>query len=516
MTRKREKSLSLFPPPRCARPIALAGHSEPPPLESSTAHRSQLWLALHLARLPLEVFSSHQDGALVVVEGQGSQRRVLIASPGARALGIRKHQGLNAAFALAPELAVLERDPEQEQRTLERLAAWMGRFSPMVSLEPPQGLLVEVRGSLRLFGGLDSLEAQIHARLEKLGYTIRTGVAPTPLAALWLARAGRPEAVLEPHRLPARLAPLPLTCTGVEERVLEALAGMGVHRVGECLRLPRDGLVRRFGAEYLALLDRALGRQPDPRQAFKFPERFQTSADLVVEAKQLAPLWPGIERLLGEMEGFLRSRQLGVDRLHLGLRHADGSVTPVELELVQPTSRIPHVMGLLEERLARFSLSAPVTALELSAAGLRPLGHQSGCLFGQPVPGQRFSGELLERLRVRLGREAVYSLRLVPEHRPEAAWRKVEPGVVGQGAPNDARPAWMLEQPVPLRGAGNRPRYGGELRLEEGPERIETGWWDGRSVARDYYVASNPRGMRLWIYRERRGRRGWFLHGVFG
>jgi protein ImuB len=49
-----------------------------------------------------------------------------------------------------------------------------------------------------------------------------------------------------------------------------------------------------------------------------------------------------------------------------------------------------------------------------------------------------------------------------------------------------------------------------------GPERIETGWWDGHDVRRDYYVAWTRAGIRLWIFRERPPGGGWFLHGVFG
>jgi protein ImuB len=52
------------------------------------------------------------------------------------------------------------------------------------------------------------------------------------------------------------------------------------------------------------------------------------------------------------------------------------------------------------------------------------------------------------------------------------------------------------------------------LILEQGPERIESGWWDGKGVARDYYTARQTRGARWWVFQERRSR-SWYLHGVF-
>jgi protein ImuB len=144
--------------------------------------------------------------------------------------------------------------------------------------------------------------------------------------------------------------------------------------------------------------------------------------------------------------------------------------------------------------------------------------------------------QLVERLRARLGEAAVHGLCLVPEHRPEAAQAEIEttavcPAPTGKGRRANApvaggppptrqdgsclRPVWLLAEPQPLAGR-ERPRYEGPLEIEDGPERIESGWWDGRDVRRDYYVARTPAGARVWIFRERRAPGGWFLHGVFG
>ena len=159
-------------------------------------------------------------------------------------------------------------------------------------------------------------------------------------------------------------------------------------------------------------------------------------------------------------------------------------------------------------------------ALSLRTSRLEPLKPATGQLFSQP-DGRRSAdtAELIECLRNRFGAEAVYGLCLVPEHRPESAWAKVDEDL-GRAAlvpqVNLSRPLWMLQKPVPLVVSSDGPCYEGALSLKQGPERIETGWWDGRDVARDYYHARNPVGMDLWIYRQRRGRRGWYLHGIFG
>ena len=71
-------------------------------------------------------------------------------------------------------------------------------------------------------------------------------------------------------------------------------------------------------------------------------------------------------------------------------------------------------------------------------------------------------------------------------------------------------------EPVALLLRGHHPFYGSPLRLISGPERIESGWWDGALVLRDYFVAEGEEGACYWIYRERdAGSARWFLHGLF-
>jgi protein ImuB len=128
---------------------------------------------------------------------------------------------------------------------------------------------------------------------------------------------------------------------------------------------------------------------------------------------------------------------------------------------------------------------------------------------------------LVEHLRARLGASAVYGLQRVREHRPERAWRVAEPAlgtVVSEAPPVAAvrRPVWLLGEPEELAVRQGKPWLRGALDLLEGPERIESGWWDQADAERDYYVARDKRGSLVWIYHESAEPRRWFLHGVFG
>jgi protein ImuB len=123
---------------------------------------------------------------------------------------------------------------------------------------------------------------------------------------------------------------------------------------------------------------------------------------------------------------------------------------------------------------------------------------------------------LLERLRARLGSEAVRGVYPIAEHRPEQAWRYGEPGEMTGDCPSGERPLWILDTPMRLQQKRGRPLLHGRLSLQADRERIESGWWDGGDVRRDYFIAEDTRHSRYWIYRDLDDADGhWYLHGIF-
>jgi protein ImuB len=514
--------------------------SIPQQAAAPSARARELWLAVHLPALMLDslresVQALGESAPVAVVDLERNGKVVRACSAGVYEAGVREGMSVNAALALVPALQALARDPRRERRLLETIAQRGLHFTPRVSLEPPDGVLLEVRGSLRLFGGARQLCTRLQQEIAATtGASLRFAITPAPLASLWFARqsadASRPVLVRSRDELAARLAPLPLACVRWPERAVQALATMGVRTVGECLRLPRDGFARRFGADLLAMLDRATGRLAEPRAAFAAHEKFAVRRDLEPEIDDTGRLGRVLEPLVAELCRFLRERSRGVQALEVQLRHRAAPLTRVRLRFVQPMGAQPQrIDELLRERLARLELPEPVRNVRLASGPLLDLQEAPAELF---LHDQRESGanvpQLVERLRARLGHQAVHGLACVAEHRPEAAWRVQEPlpppqpaprlrptprAEVGEaknrGAEVPARPLWLLDVPEPC----------DERRLEflEGPECIESGWWDGHDVARDYYVARDRHGARLWVFRNRRAADppGWFLHGWF-
>ncbi len=475
-----------------------------------------LWLSLYCPDLALESVSraGSDSGALVLCEGEERQSRVHNCNAAASAAGIHPGMPLTAALSLCQTLRVQRHDPTHEHQALQNLAAWAGQFTPTVCLLP-KGLLLEVEGSLKLFGGLQALRLRIEGGLHKLGYHVHGAVAPTPLGSWLLARAGYKRPVTDLLILNKILRSLPIKILERPEPVLQALRGLGLRTLGDCLHQPRAALSRRLGPELLHYLDRALGRIPDPRPPFRPAPKFRSRLLLPAEVDHTEALLFAVHRQLLELCGFLLARGSGVQTLQLTLGHRNRSPSELEIGLLQPSRSVRHLLELLRERLERYELVAPVDELMLSVDRLLPLEGANHGLFSDPAKAQQDWAQLVERLRARLGSDAVQGVCPLPDHRPERAWQFCAPGEKrAQPAPTP-RPLWLLEQPRPLDASEGYPWLDGRLQLRAGPERIESGWWDDGDIARDYFIAENARRERFWIYRELQTPQRWFLHGIF-
>ena len=499
-----------------------------------------LWACLLLPSLPLDVFAralSPVDAArpFAVTTG-GHYPHIVLANAAARDAGIVAGQLVSAALALAPDVVLRDRDPRLEAAALDGVATWATQFTPTVSIAPPDAVQAEIGGCLRLFDGLSRLTARLAAGAHDLGYAARLVLAPTPGAALLFARADRDTTSAAAKTLDEALAPLPLMHLDVAPEIIGMLAAAGLTTFGQACALPRAALARRVGADFVALLDRARGLAADPRPPFVLPARYEGKLDLPAPVANVEALAFAANRLTRELGGWLTGRGLGLVELSVTLAHdalarpggarTGAPATTVLVRFAAPAREPAHLGAVLRERLARVALPAPVETIALASEVTAPLGGRNLAL----LPGDEAAPTvpLVDRLRARLGEDAVTLVAPRAEHRPERASESrvgldfsahAPPGRPGKAKIESdpvfpPRPVWILAEPEPL----------GHLLeaqpwvLRDGPERIESGWWDGADVRRDYFVAENPRGETVWIYRDHRygiDDGEWFLHGVF-
>ncbi|MHC4127777.1 MAG: Y-family DNA polymerase [Planctomycetota bacterium] len=447
----------------------------------------------------------------VLLYAQSAGRQLVArCCAGAAAAGVRAGMTVAHARALLPGgTAVAEpHQPQRELAALEALARWALRFSPIVAVDPPDGLLIDIAGCRRLFGGERRHVHLIAGATERLGFCARVTAAPTFACARAVARFGsRGEGEGDGGVIAAggqrdALAALPVEALGVEAAIVDGLREVGIDRIGHLFELPRSSLAARFGLPLLRRLDQAVGRAPetiDPVRPVAPPvvERVFAGPATQLEAVVLA-----VRGLLVELSNVLEHRECGARRLELQLDRPDAGPLSVAITLGRPSRDVKHLWSLLGPKLESINLGWGVERLRLAATGLGRLAHEDGAWAWSELGTDRKQldrafGELLDTLSNRLGPGRVVRVDPVESHLPERTFRlrpvmekkdghRFPPSALGDGPAGD-RPSLLLEEPEPIAVIALMPdgppswfRWRGTERritASAGPERIAAEWW---------------------------------------
>ncbi|MBL9122601.1 MAG: DNA polymerase Y family protein [Planctomycetaceae bacterium] len=447
-------------------------------------------------------------------------------------------------------------DPVADRAALEQVAIACEPFSPIVGLEdadPPECLFLDITGLEPLFGDERELVEQVARLFSQRGLVARLAVADTAGAAWGVAHSQQTNdgmaTIVPPQGTVTALSPLPVSVLRLPPDMVALLAELGIRRIEHLLAIPRAALASRFAGQLLRRLDQALGTVPETIDGRRPPP------EVVAERKLEYPLdsRAGVEQLLAQLlvtvTTLLAERQQGIVQLECRLscesqepdtasaRPATGDEVAFVVGLYRASAVTEHLLELLKLRLERCQLPGPVTAARLAALLTARLQTHQQELFGEPRADPRQLGLLVDRLSGRLERQAVLRAKLQPDAQPEHAYR-LEP-LAGNRAPQRSRPGraakaastgellprplWIEPRPLAVEvlsiipsGPPQRFCFQGQehaIRQSWGPERIQTGWWRGAYIRRDYYRVETTAGERFWLFRDRSGR--WFLHGVF-
>jgi protein ImuB len=405
------------------------------------------------------------------------------------------------------------------------------QFTPKVA-QLQGAVVLEASASERLWGGRQQLLLQILQATQPLA-ALKHAQGATALLALAHLQTGTADTLPDKLPLMTLAAALPHLVT---------LQRIGCTCWGQLRALPRGAVARRFGASLLDELDRAYGEKPEIYPWLELPEFYAATLELATQVETATAMLFGARRLFNQFQWWLQARHLGVLALEINWKMDARRNTNTEgkllLRTAEPTADVGHLQRLLAEQLAHITLPAPVQYLGMRSLETQALTGKTASL----LPDEKQTGDslhqLLERLGARLGTQQVLQMRTCADHRPEQMqeWHSVADAkqwlgtgsrVPGRGVKpkctNEALyPSWLLGFPVKLKKHQNRPWYLGHLTLLAGPQRIETGWWDGGNRAlRDYFLARGEQTGLLWIYRERLAGRhcesqaDWYLHGFF-
>ena len=485
-----------------------------------------LWLCLHFAQLPLEIFSRSsplaEPRAMAVVQ----HYKVARCNPLAREQGIEPGMSTTTACALSPALQVLERDCHKEHIALRQLAQWAYRFGPAITIKDPADVLLEVGASLKLFQQLHIIVQQIDEDLSAQGFSYRAGLAHTPKAA-WLMARSKPGATpqcFDSERQQLRrpvldkiLAATPLQLLDVAPKIRKRLHKPGFRVLADILELPRAALGKRFGQDFLLYLDQLLGAAADPQVTIDLEPDFQRQLDFLDPIHRSETLLFPMQRLLHELSVFLRSRQLDSPAIHWQLLQQDDEPIELQIRLSRPRHDKDTLLALTRTQLESLKLAAPVAGLVLRSEGFTHCQQSSELLFEEWRGQQQQSMDLLlDKLQARLKPGQIYSLGCCDDYVPELAWcRQPASNRVATVSSMTScnRPGWLLQHPIAIGDSGNNLYWRGELKLVLGPERIESHWWQ-QTIKRDYYIARHQRGGFYWVYMDY-SQQYWYLQGIF-
>lgn len=475
-----------------------------------------LWLCITLPQLPLEALQCEQSERPTVVTAlEGNVRSLVCCNPAAERVGLQPAMNFTTALAILPEAIAMERRLSAEQAALERLATWAYQFSGTVILGDlfadlqrarSTALWLEIGASLRLFGGFRKLIEQLEGGLRKLCYSYQLGIAPTLEGSALLARTGVRVAITTVAALRARIESVSVNSLNLDPWIPEQLQTVGVRTVGMLVALPRDGVAKRFGPEVCNYLDRLIGAAADPRPIYRLPPQYHARFEFEAEVHSTEALLFPLRRMLREFVGFLRARDTGVQKFTLRFLHRDAVATVLTIGLSMPDRNSERFLALARERLEHAALPTASVALELSANEFAmPTGLHIDMLSGATEQSEEL-GHTIDRLVARLGEAQVHGVKAVAEHRPEDSWATAGPRDTRQHLDFPDRPLWLLPEPKPIQLSG--------MPALTGAERIESGWWDGGDVRRDYFIARTQQGATLWIFKDLNDG-SWHLHGFW-
>jgi protein ImuB len=347
--------------------------------------------------------------------------------------GVHAGHSRSYALALASGLKLLTADATRETQAFEAIALALLTYTPKVSLADAHTLLLEVGSGLRLFGGLRTLLSRVSATVAEFGYTERIACAPTAWGAWLLAQArcaqqGRRWHVLKETSLAHVLDALPVSLLPVEQAHREGFSHVGCTTLADLRRLPRSGVVRRFGSGILDLLAQAYGTRADPREAFRAPASFHAQLELPSRVDNADALLFAARRLIVQLAGWLSAHHAALSGYTLLLEHELASrhapkTSSLQLAWAIPSRDAEHLIWLLREKLNQTVLVAPVIELKLVADRIGEYAGQSDTLFPMPESDGDSIARLLERLSARLGQENVLQMSAQDDHRPERATR---------------------------------------------------------------------------------------------
>lgn len=450
----------------------------------------------------------------------------------AEAEGVYAGMAAADAKAIAPGLKVIDNPIGRQEKLLRKLGLWCIRYTPIVAIDAPDGLMLDISGCTHLWDDERGYLKEIVLKLRGNGYDARAAIADTPGAAWAVARFGRVTPIIAQQKQTEALAKLPPAALRLDDEVLERLQKLGFRTIGSFMNLPGRELRKRFGDDLLTQLTQALGLKDEPLVPLIPPVPYVERLPSMEPIKTVPGIEIAIQQLLEALCIRLQSEGKGVRKAILKCYRIDGKQVQVSISTNRGSYSVSHLQKLFGLQIDKIEPALGIELFVMEVPRVEDMDvKQEKIWVSKPDLKDAALAELLDKLGGKIGAERIHRYLPTENYWPE---RSVKEATSLQEAPTTI---WRTARPRPLRLLG-RPEqvevmallpdyppkhfiYKGKRHIidkADGPERIEREWWRDEGQHRDYYAVEDTEGRRYWLFRsghyDSEDTR-WFIHGFF-
>jgi len=475
-----------------------------------------------LKQFPL-VLSSPDHGRMVITASNAL----------AEAQGVFTGMVLADARVIVPGLHFLDDQPGIAATLLTKLAERFIVYTPWVSVDGSDGLILDATGCAHLWGGEKEYLTHINIRLKRLGYSVRIAMADTIGAAWAIARFGEPASIIEPGEQANALLSLPPAALRLQSDITERLEKLGLRQIRNFISMPRSALRRRFGEDLIHKLDQALGYEIEIREPVQPIQPYVERLPCLEPIVTATGIEIALERLLATLCNRLLQEEKGLRTCYFKCYRVDGNLQKLEIGTHRATHHATHLFKLFEPKLPSIEPDLGIELFVLEAPKTEELSPIQEKLW-EGSCGLNDSGllELMDRLANKIGTQGIRRFLPDEHHWPERSYRtalSLQEKLTTTWRTDKLRPMQLLARPEPIEVTAPIPdyppmtfRYKNNLhtiKKADGPERIESEWWLEEGPLRDYYAVEDQDGQRYWLFRlghfsEAKAHK-WFIHGFF-
>ncbi len=473
----------------------------------------------HFKELPF-VMAAPERGRMVVQA----------VNPIAESKGIYKGMVVADCRAILPSLQVLNDIEGLSDKLLKALAEWSIRYTPVVAVDPPDGLILDVSGCPHLWGGEKPYLKDIITKFTNFGYHVRVAIADTAGAAWAVSRYGQITPIVDSGRQLDALLPLPPVSLRLEPTTVSKLEKLGLYQINSFIKMPRSALRRRFGQSLLTRLDQALGQEIETIVPVKPIEPYQERLPSLEPIRTATGIEIGLKQLIEQLCNRLEKEGKGIRKANFKCYRIDGNIQQITIGTNRPSRSTKHIFKLFEPKIANIEPAFGIELFLLEAPIVEDIGVEQDMLWHSSSHDEVAVAELVDRITGKLG-DVVHRYLPAEHHMPE---RSIKIATSFQELPTTSwrtdlpRPIHLLAKPEPIQVTVAIPdyppilfHYNGNrytVKKADGPERIEEEWWLNDGLYRDYYCVEDENGGRYWLFRlgsYNTTEPKWFLHGFF-